>query len=268
MHLSIGIIVVTIFIIVVYNLPTLQVYGHASPISYVPQPNEEIDLGNETLVNAVTIAFTETPEPRASSLKVVNTDNERVDSDDLTLSDADKSISVSLDKSKVTPGIYTVDWLVLSTEDGHITKGTYVFTVKEENTSSIVQNQTKNQSQFSPASQESSNFGYSQNITTEESIALRLDIDPFKTGQNTFNLSVFYLNGSAVENIRNVFLEFNNPSKNLGPIVDTMNKVGDGIYSSTGAFLSQNGSWELKITVQRIGEYDINREIELDIADT
>jgi hypothetical protein len=68
------------------------------------------------------------------------------------------------------------------------------------------------------------------------------------------------VNGTAVENIRNVFLEFNNPDMNLGPIVDTMNKTNVGNYSSTGAFLSQTGNWEVNISVQRIGEYDINQQ--------
>jgi hypothetical protein len=31
-----------------------------------------------------------------------------------------------------------------------------------------------------------------------------------------------------------------------------------GNYSYTGNYLSQEGKWEIKITVQRIGEYDIN----------
>jgi hypothetical protein len=38
-----------------------------------------------------------------------------------------------LDKSKVVPGTYTTDWLVLSKQDGHITKGSYVFSVENSN---------------------------------------------------------------------------------------------------------------------------------------
>lgn len=33
----------------------------------------------------------------------------------------------SLDSSE--PGIYTVSWLALATYDGHITKGSYIFTI-------------------------------------------------------------------------------------------------------------------------------------------
>ena len=41
--------------------------------------------------------------------------------------DSGKALSISLDKSKVIPGVYTVNWLVLSNDDVHITKGSYVF---------------------------------------------------------------------------------------------------------------------------------------------
>lgn len=252
-------------------LATCQVYGHASPVSYIPKPNEVINLKEDSL-NQVVITFTETPEPRASSLKVVNSNNERIDNNNLKVSEPNNSISVTLEESKLVPGIYTADWLVLSQQDGHITKGTYVFSVKEEGNKFISsQNQSKTQMQSTQPttlqqSKENATSGYSKKITTDEGVDLQFEIDPFRIGQNTFSLSVFHTNGSAVENIRNVFLEFNNPSKDLGPIVDTMDKVSNGNYSSIGAFLSQTGNWEVKITIQRIGEYDINQEFDFAIG--
>lgn len=83
---------------------------------------------------------------------------------------------------------------------------------------------------------------------------LNFNIAPFKTGSNTFNLDIYYANNTAIESIRNVFLEFNNPDKNLRPLIDNMKKVGLGNYSSIGNYLSQEGKWEMKITVQRISE--------------
>ncbi len=170
---------------------------------------------------------------------------------DLQVLDAEKSLSISLDKSKVVPGTYTTDWLVLSKQDGHITKGSYVFSVADSNV------QNKQQQQNTTVSSP----GYSNNVTTSDDVVLTFDISPNKVGQNTFNLSASYTNGTAVENIRNVYLEFNNPTKNLGPISDTMDKIDSGKYSSVGNYLSQNGTWEIKVTVQRIGDYDINQQI-------
>jgi methionine-rich copper-binding protein CopC len=247
--------IVGIGILVLTSVSLLPVFGHASPVTYSPEPNEIID-SSKPVPDQVTIAFTENPEPRASNIKIMNSKNERIDYNDLTASDSDKSLSVTLDSSKVIPGVYTVNWLVLSKDDGHITKGSYIFSV-EDNSSKAQQ----------PSEQNISNMlsGYSTNITTADNVVLNFNIAPFKAGPNTFDLHIYYVNGTAIENIRDVFLEFNNPDKNLGPLVDTMKKVGVGNYSSTGNYLSQEGKWEIKITAQRIGEYDINKRINVDV---
>ena len=106
---------------------------------------------------------------------------------------------------------------------------------------------------------------YSKNLPTTDNLVLNFNITPFKTGSNTFNLDIYYVNNTAIKNIRNVFLEFNNSDQNLRSLVDTMKKVGLGNYSSIGIYLSQEGKWEIKITVQRIGEYDINQQISVDV---
>ena len=236
------------------SVSLLPVFGHASPVTYLPEPNEIID-SPKSVPDQVTIAFTENPEPRASSIKIMNSNNERIDNNDLRASDSNKSLSVTLDSSKAIPGVYTVNWLVLSKDDGHITKGSYVFSVEDNN--SRTQQPSDNISNISP--------DYSTNITTTDNVVLNFNIAPFKVGSNTFDLHIYHVNGTAVENIRNVFLEFNNPDKNLGPLVDTMKKVGVGNYSSTGNYLSQEGKWNIKITVQRIGEYDINQRINVNV---
>jgi hypothetical protein len=43
-----------------------------------------------------------------------------------------------------------------------------------------------------------------------------------------------------------IFLEFNNPDKKRGPLIDTMKKVGAGNCSSAGNYLSQESKWEKK----------------------
>lgn len=106
---------------------------------------------------------------------------------------------------------------MLSKDDGHITKDSYVFSV-EDNSSKTQQPSEQNISNISP--------GYSTNITTADNVVLNFDINPFKVGSNTFDLHAFHVNNTAIENIRNVFLEFNNHDKNMGPLVDTLKKVG------------------------------------------
>lgn len=232
----------------------LPVYGHANPTVFNPKPNQSFDSNGQAVPDKITITFTERPELKASNIKVTDSKNTRVDNNDLkTLSNDDRTLSVSLGKSKITPGIYTVNWIVLSKDDGHITKGSYVFSITANNKQS--DNQTETTNALSK---------YSKNFTTEN-IILKFDISPFRTGQNTFNLTSLYNNGTPVKNINNVYLEFNNPTKNIGPIVDVMKEMSPGNYSSTGSFLSQNGDWEIKIIVQRTGEYDINQKIDTNI---
>ena len=82
-------------ILVLTSVSLLPVFGHASPVTYSPEPNEIID-SSKSVPDQVTIAFTENPEPRASNIKIMNSKNERIDNNDLTASDSDKSLSVTL----------------------------------------------------------------------------------------------------------------------------------------------------------------------------
>ena len=238
------------------SISYIPVYGHASPTTYNPTPNLVIK-SSEPSPNKVTITFTERPDIRASSIKVIDQINERVDKNDLKIGDSDKTLTVSLDNSKIVPGIYMVNWAVLSKDDGHITKGSYVFTIEDNKTeqkpSQLVQTNSTRVS------------GFSKNITTPDNVILDFNVNPAKSGQNTFSLDVHYTNGTSVENIRNIFLQFINTEKNLGPIGDTMNKTSSGNYYLQGSYLSQDGEWQVKTTVQRTGQYDINENFEVPI---
>ena len=92
---SIAIIFFAILCMMGNSLLSLQVYGHASPITYEPSPNEIIE-SIKSVPDKVTISFTEDPEPRASSIKVINSNNERIDKNDLQVLDAEKSLSIPL----------------------------------------------------------------------------------------------------------------------------------------------------------------------------
>lgn len=250
------IFVITFVYFIGINAHYLSIYGHASPVTYLPEPNEVVDLTQNSL-DRVDISFTERPELKASSIKVVDSNNERIDNNDLNLKDSDKTLSISLDKSKIQEkGVYTVNWLVLSKDDGHITKGSFVFS-----TSTIQNNQTSDILQ----SKNNITSDYSTNFTAPDNAIIEFQITPFKLGKNTFNLTALNLNGTTIDNIKDVYIEFNNPSKGLGPIIDKMDKLQVGEYSKTGSYLSQEGLWEIKITIQRIGEYDINKLLEVNL---
>ena len=239
------------------SLLCLSAYGHASPTTYNPQQNQ-IFQSIQSVPDKLTIAFSETPELKASSIKVTDQKNNRIDKSDLSLAGPEKKLSISLDKSKVQEGIYTVNWIVLSKDDGHITKGSYVFSLNNNNNSS-----SKQQQQQSNMSNQTLPT-YSKSLVNNN-VNITLSISPIKVGNNTFNLTATGLDGKPVGNISNVFLTFNNPEKDIGPIPNTMKQISTGNYSSNGNFISQPGNWVIKVVLQRNGQYDVNQTFDLQI---
>ena len=132
------ILLVSIQCLIAIGLFSLPVNSHPSPIAYNPQPNKTINA-TQTLPTGVTIVFNERPELKASSIRVMDSNNNRVDNNDLKLAGSDKALSVSLDKSKIKSGHYIINWLILSKDDGYMSKGHYVF--------SFVENDSKYQCQ-------------------------------------------------------------------------------------------------------------------------
>jgi len=128
LSLVVLVVLFAIFLSIANGILFLPIYGHPNPLSYEPRPNQLID-SIQKLPDKVDITFTERPELKASSIRVMNLNNERIDNHDLKISGSDKSISVSLDKSKLVSGDYTIKWLVFSKDDGFITKGSYIFSV-------------------------------------------------------------------------------------------------------------------------------------------
>lgn len=120
---------VTIFLSIVM-LSLQHVYAHPIPILFNPKPNEIVHI-QSILQNEITIAFSERIELKASNIHVIDSNHDRVDKNDLKLK-SDKILSVSLDKSKLKTGVFTVYWLVLSKDDGFITKGSYIFSIIQD----------------------------------------------------------------------------------------------------------------------------------------
>ncbi len=76
----------------------------------------------------VTIEFTEPVEPRLSRIDVLYDDGSIADNGDTTRDPNDsKVLHVSLKDSR--EGTYIVSWRALSEADGHVTSGSYVFSV-------------------------------------------------------------------------------------------------------------------------------------------
>ena len=210
----------------------------------------------KSLPDKVVILFSERPEPKVSYIHVTDSENKRVDNNDFKITGQnDREATVTLDKSKLSDGVYSVSWLVLSRDDGHITKGTYVFNIQP------LQQQQSKQGVIST--------GQQANAFSEHSIVdnvnLTLRITPFYVGQNTFNVTLTDESGTLITNIRDVILTFNNREAEIGPIVANLNKTAEGKFAAQGSYLSQPGNWEIKVTAQRSEAYDLNHTFEVPV---
>jgi copper transport protein len=151
---SLGVIVLLAWLFIIstttatQNTPLHAAYGHAIPSTYSIEPNSI--LQRDSTPSELVISFSERPDPRVSYIRVVNSEGERIDNDDFTISDSNpRQATVKLDTSKLEEnGIYTVSWRALSLDDGHIAQGSYVFGVGNVTPDSVAgKNQQQTQTQ-------------------------------------------------------------------------------------------------------------------------
>lgn len=255
-----GLVVVVSFSLIFATIVTLYsgtAYGHATPVSYSPPANAVINMQQQgkSLPDKVVILFSERPEPKVSYIHVTNSENKRVDNNDFKITGQnDREATVTLDKSKLSDGVYSVSWLALSRDDGHITKGTYVFNIQSP--------QQQSQQEIISTGQQANAFSESSIV---DNVNLTLRITPFYVGQNTFNVTLTNESGISPTNIRNVILSFNNQEAGVGPIIANLNKTGEGEFAAQGSYLSQPGNWEIGVTAQRSGAYDLNHTFEVPV---
>jgi methionine-rich copper-binding protein CopC len=227
-------------------------YGHANPVSYSPAANSVITSEQDgSLPDKVVILFSERPEPKVSSIHVTNSKNERTDNNDFKITGKnDREATITLDRSKLSDGVYSVSWLVLSRDDGHITKGTYVFNIQSR--------QQQSQEEIIAATHHKNNNNTFSERAIVDNVNLTLKITPFYVGQNTFNVTLTDQSDNPPTNIKNVIVSFTNKDAGLGPIIANLNKTGEGKFAANGSYLSQPGEWEIKVTAQRSRAYDLN----------
>lgn len=245
---------VLFFIFIGFFNNSLNVFGHANPVLYNPPSNSVFQL-DQLLPNNITVLYSERPEQKVSYIHVLNSNNERIDNNDFKIIGQDeRGASVTLDSTKLTRGTYTISWLALSKDDGHITKGSYVFTITDPiSTTATATNITKDQT-----------HRFLEKTIIDE-INLEIEITPFIPGiNNTFTVTLEDKKmDKPINNIKNVIMQFTNQDLNIGPIIANLKNIDNGVYNTNGAYLSQEGQWNIKITVQRIGEYDLNHNFDV-----
>jgi len=107
----------------------VEAFAHAEIESCKPP----IDATMESLPDAVVCTTSESMDAKQSSLRVYDSAGARVDKGDSRVDPKDRdrrTISVSLDASKMRDGVYTVKWKTLSADDGDEAHGEFKLTVR------------------------------------------------------------------------------------------------------------------------------------------
>ncbi len=101
-------------------------FAHATPVSYMPVSSSL----RQSMPDRVQIHFSERIEPTASDITVFGPDGAKVSVGDGALESDAHIFGVGVHGGG--QGTYTVSWQVVSADDGHFTKGAFIFSVGKE----------------------------------------------------------------------------------------------------------------------------------------
>ena len=110
---------------VAIGLP-LTAAAHALPQSATPPEGAEV----QTAPRVVEITFGETPDPKLSSITVINSSGVSVDAGP-TVVVPGQPLELEVPLKPIGNGVYTVTWKTVSETDGHLATGAYAFGVGE-----------------------------------------------------------------------------------------------------------------------------------------
>ena len=110
--------------LVLAALAVSTVSAHALLQSAAPSPNSVLKVAPA----AVTLTFTEAPDPKLSSVRILDSTGAAVRTGPIS-SPAGRSDELAVSVEQLPDGVYTVAWRTVSAVDGHIAAGTYAFSV-------------------------------------------------------------------------------------------------------------------------------------------
>jgi hypothetical protein len=115
-----------------------------------------------------------------------------------------------------------------------------------------------------PASVAGMAVGY-QGDTRADDLRVKLAIDPFHPGINTFTVSITS-GGKPVTGAKDVSLEFTDLSGMVPPSKAPMVNQGNGVYTLQGGYLGMPDKWDVKVVVIRPAKFDAYADFKLDMT--
>jgi copper transport protein len=101
-------------------------------------------------------------------------------------------------------------------------------------------------------------------VTRADDLSVKLSIDPFQPGINTFTVTLTS-SGKPVIDAKNVSLEFTDLS-GMVPAAKAPMTVQGGVYTLKGGYLGMPGKWDVKVVVVRPGKFDAYADFPLNMG--
>jgi len=88
----------------------------------------------------------------------------------------------------------------------------------------------------------------------------KIEINPFYSGFNTFKVTFTDAADKPYTKVSSTEIVFGNAAADISNVVANLHKIGPGMFSVTGAYISQPGEWDIALSAQRIQDFDLNYE--------
>jgi hypothetical protein len=88
----------------------------------------------------------------------------------------------------------------------------------------------------------------------------KIEINPFYSGFNTFKVTFTDAAGKPYTKVSSTEIVFANAAADISNVVANLQKIKPGVFSVTGAYISQPGEWDISLSAQRVQDFDLNYE--------
>jgi copper transport protein len=88
----------------------------------------------------------------------------------------------------------------------------------------------------------------------------KIEINPFYSGFNVFKVTFTDAAGKPYAKVSTAEIVFSNTAADISNVVANLQKIGPGVFSVTGAYISQPGEWDIALAAQRVQDLDLNYE--------